>query len=41
MIMQAAIDGETDKVIALITEHYQKTANVILADETAFPELTT
>ena len=39
VIMQAAIDGDADQVIRLITDHYQKTANVILADETAFPEL--
>jgi DNA-binding GntR family transcriptional regulator len=39
VIMEAAINGDSDKTIALVTEHYQKTANVILADETAFPEL--
>ena len=37
--MQAAVDGDTDKVIAPVTGQPQNTANFTWAEETAFPDL--
>ncbi|WP_315813272.1 MULTISPECIES: GntR family transcriptional regulator [unclassified Bradyrhizobium] len=38
-IVNAVLDADTERAVALLTAHYQRTADVILQDETIFPEL--
>jgi DNA-binding GntR family transcriptional regulator len=38
-IMAAVLSGKTDDAVALLTAHYQQTADVILRDQRIFPEL--
>jgi DNA-binding GntR family transcriptional regulator len=38
-IMSAVLGGGTDDALALLTAHYQQTAEVILRDQRIFPEL--
>lgn len=35
-ILRAVVDGDTDRAVALLTDHYRSTADVILADPTVF-----
>jgi DNA-binding GntR family transcriptional regulator len=38
-IMTAVLSGRADEAVALLTAHYQQTANVVLRDQRIFPEL--
>lgn len=38
-IVDAVLSGDSDLAVKLLTAHYQRTADVILQDETIFPEL--
>ena len=38
-IVEAVLSGDADLAVQLLTRHYQQTADVILPDETIFPEL--
>ncbi|WP_406858025.1 GntR family transcriptional regulator [Alsobacter sp. KACC 23698] len=38
-ILKAVVDGDADKAVALLTAHYQGTANVILSDPDVFPNV--
>ena len=38
-IASAVLSGDSELAVKLLTAHYQKTADVILQDETIFPEL--
>jgi DNA-binding GntR family transcriptional regulator len=38
-IVEAVLSGDADLAVQLLTRHYQATADVILPDETIFPEL--
>ena len=38
-IVNAVLSGDSELAVKLLAAHYQKTADVILQDETIFPEL--
>jgi len=37
--MSAVLSGGTDEAVALLTAHYQQTAEIVLRDQRIFPEL--
>ena len=38
-IVETVLNGDIERAVQLLTAHYQRTADVILQDETIFPEL--